>query len=147
MSKRGNMDKDTVETLRLAVEGQHKAKARYREKIFIREPHEGKLVWEGDVFIFDLSYDTKNDTATKEQIAEWRLPKPTAKALEAAENRGLKIKKALQTSHPLNAEAKRRAKMAYAFSSGGKGKSKPKIHAVLHEGPVKSPADAVKKVI
>lgn len=140
------MHKDNVEALQQAVEGLHHAKARYREKIFVREPHEGKLVWEGDVYIFDLSYDTKNDAATKEQIAEWRLPKPTPKTLLAAENRGLRIKKQLQTAHPLNQEAKRRAKMAYAFSSGAKGNGKRKIHAVLHEGPVKSPADAVKKV-
>lgn len=37
-----------------AVEAMHRCKARYRERAHLREEHEGHLVWEGDVFVFDL---------------------------------------------------------------------------------------------
>ena len=145
--ERMNMHKDSIEALRQTIEGLHHVKARYKEKTFVRELHEGDLVWKGDVFVFDLVYDTKHDASTKEQIAQWRLPGPTAKAVKAAEQRGLKIRKELQTTHALNAEPMRRAKLAYAWSSPIKGSDKRKFYVVLQEGPVKSPADAVKAAI
>lgn len=39
------------------------------------------------------------------------------------------------------------AKLAYAWFSPIEGSDKRKFYAVLHEGPVKSPADAVKAAI
>ena len=139
--------KDSIETLRLAVEGLHKSKARYKQKAFVREMHEGDLVWEGDVYFFELLYDSKHSGATKEQIAGWRLAGPTAKAVEAAEQRGRKIRKELENGHARNPEIRRRAKLAYAWTSPVKGSDKRKVHVVLQEGKVKSPADAVKKAM
>ncbi|MCL5428478.1 MAG: hypothetical protein M1347_01575 [Chloroflexi bacterium] len=136
--------KDSIETLRQTVEGLHASKARYKEKTFVRQVHDGDLLWEGDVFVFGLTYDSKYGGATKEQIANWRLPGPTAEALDAAERRGQKIRKQLETDHARNPEGKRKAKLAYAWSSPIKGSDKRKFNVVLHEGLVKSPADAVK---
>lgn len=39
------------------------------------------------------------------------------------------------------------AKLAYSWSSPIEGSEKRKFYAVLHEGPVKSPADAVRAAI
>jgi hypothetical protein len=136
--------KDSVESLRAAVEKSQRSTARFREKAFVREPQEGKLAWEGDVFCFDLIYDSKHSGATKEQIADWKLPGPTATNVEAAEQRGQKMRKLLEHSHSLKPEIKRRAKLAYAWSAPVKGSNKRKVHIVLHEGAVKSAAGAVK---
>ncbi|HEY4717415.1 MAG TPA: hypothetical protein VIH14_00210 [Anaerolineales bacterium] len=139
--------KDSIETLRLAVEGSQHSTARYKEKVFVRELHEGRVAWEGDVFSFELTYDSKKSGATKEQIADWRLPGPSAKGVQAAEQRGQKLRKQLESSHSLKPEIKRRAKLAYAWSTPVKGSDKRKINVVLQEGPVKSPASAVKATI
>ncbi len=139
--------KDSVENLRLTVEKMHPLKARFKEKTFVRQLKGDKLVWEGDVFVFGLTYDTKYGTASKEQIAGWRLPGPTAQSLEAAEQRGRKLRKDLESSKERNLEMKRRAKLAYAWSAPVKGSDKRKVHVVLHEGTVKSPADAVRAVV
>ncbi|MEX2160303.1 MAG: hypothetical protein WD751_00155 [Anaerolineales bacterium] len=138
--------KDSIDTLRLAVEGLQHSKARYKDKAFVRQLQDGDLVWEGDVFSFELMYDSKHSGATKEEIAGWRLPGPTPEALAAAEQRGLKIRKLFETAHARNPEIRRRAKLAYAWSSPIKGSAKRKLHVVAHEGAVKSPADAVKAV-
>jgi hypothetical protein len=140
--------KDSVETLRLTVEKLHPLKARFKEKTFIRQLNGEKLVWEGDVFVFGLTYDSKYSTTSKEDIAAWKLPGPTAASLEAAEKRGQKLRKELESGHEHSPEIKRRAKLAYAWSSPVKGSAKKrKVHVVLHEGTVKSPADAVRTVV
>jgi hypothetical protein len=139
--------KDSIETLRQAVESTQHSTARYKEKAFVRELVEGAVAWEGDVFSFDLAYDSKHSGATKEQIADWRLAGPTAKGVEAAERRGQKLRKQMEGSHSLKPEIKRRAKLAYAWSSPIKGSDKRKVHVVLHEGPVKSPVLAVRETM
>ena len=139
--------KDSIETLRLAVEKNQRSTARFKEKAFVREMQDGRVAWEGDVFSFNLIYDSKHSGATKEQIADWRLAGPSAKGLEAAEARGQKMRKQLESAHSLKPEIKRRAKLAYAWSSPVKGSTKRKVNVVLHEGTVKSPVDAVKAAI
>ena len=139
--------KDSIETLRLAVEKTQHSAARFKEKAFVRELHDGKVAWEGDVFTFELSYDSKHSGASKEQIADWHLAGPSAKGVEAAEKRGQKIRKQLETNHSLKPEIKRKAKLAYAWSTAIKGSDKRKIHVVLHEGLVKSPVLAVRQAI
>ena len=136
--------KDSVEVLRQTVERVHHSKAKFKEKVFVRERHEDRLVWEGDVYIFELMYDTQHSGATKEQIEGWRLKGPTAKAVKAAEARGQRIREALQKAHVDHGEPLRKAKLAYAWSSHVRGSEKRKFHAVLHRGNVKSPAEAVK---
>jgi len=139
--------KDSVETLRLTVEKMHPLKARFKEKTFIRQLKGDQLVWEGDVFVFGLTYDSKYGMTSKEDIAKWKLPGPTAATLEAAEKRGQKLRKDLESNHEHNPEIKRRAKLAYAWSSPVKGSDKRKVHVVLHEGTIKSAGDAVKEAI
>lgn len=139
--------KDSIEALQKAVEGSQRSTARFKEKAFVRELREGAVAWEGDVFSFDLSYDTKHSGASKEEIANWKLAGPTAKGLEAAEKRGLKLRKLLESGRSLKPEIRRRAKLAYAWTSPIKGSDKRKVNIVLHEGPVKSPVDAVKSAL
>jgi hypothetical protein len=43
-----------IDALRTAVEGMHSCRATYRELAHVREEHEGQLVWDGDVYVFDL---------------------------------------------------------------------------------------------
>jgi len=138
---------DSVETLRLTVEKLHHTSARFKEKRFVPEVREGDQAWEGDVFSFELTYNTKAGGATREQIAAWRLPGPTAEALDAAVQRGLKIKKKLETEHARNPESRRKAKLAYAWMVPVKGRGKRRVNVVLHEGAVKSPIDAVKAAL
>ncbi|MEX2144751.1 MAG: hypothetical protein WD740_09150 [Anaerolineales bacterium] len=138
------MKEATISELQKAIEGLHKAKAKYKEKIAVQETLPNGSSWEGDVFVFELVYDNKHDSATKEEIAEWRLPGPSATALKAAEDRGLKIRKALQTSHPQNVGPFHKPKLAYAWSTPKKKSTERKFYAILHAGPVKSAADAVK---
>lgn len=45
---------NNIEALQQAVEGLHHCKAKYREKTHVKETFEGALVWEGDVYLFDL---------------------------------------------------------------------------------------------
>lgn len=139
--------KDSVEDLRLTVERRQPAKARFKEKVYVREFRGDKVAWEGDVYIFGLTYDNKPIPTNKELIAKWRLPGATAASLEAAERRGRVLRKELETSKEHHPEIKRRAKLAYAWSTPVKGSQKRKVHVVLHEGTVKSPVDAVKKGI
>ena len=49
------MKEVAVGALREAVEGMHHCKASYRGSERVQEVFEGKLVWEGDVAVFDLS--------------------------------------------------------------------------------------------
>lgn len=139
--------KESIENLRVTLEGMHPLKARFKEKAFVRQLSGDDLVWEGDVFVFGLTYDSKYGGATKEQIAGWTLPGPNAEALAAAEKRGQKLRKELETNHDRSPEIRRRAKLAYAWSSPVKGSDKRKVHVVLHEGMIKSPADAVRATI
>ena len=48
------MKDKTIASLKQAVEGLHNAKAKYKKKTHVKETFEGQLVWEGDVYIFDL---------------------------------------------------------------------------------------------
>ncbi len=139
--------KDSVETLRLTVEKLYHANARFKDKKFVPEVREGDAKWEGNVFSFGLFYDTKHSGATKEQIANWRLPGPSAEGLDAAVKRGLKLRKQLLESTTRTPEIRRRAKLAYAWSSRIKGSDERQLNVVLHEGAVKSAVDAVRSVI
>src|SRR5687767_8132931 len=44
----------SIKALKQAVEGLHNCKAKYKEKTHIQETFDGRLVWDGDVYIFDL---------------------------------------------------------------------------------------------
>ena len=46
-------DKD-IEALQQAVEGLHNCKAVYKRKTHVTEIFKGELVWNGDVYVFDL---------------------------------------------------------------------------------------------
>jgi hypothetical protein len=59
----------------------------------------------------------------------------------------LKIKKKLESERTKNPEGRRKAKLAYAWTAPVKGSRQRKVHVVLHEGTVKSPADAVRAVV
>lgn len=133
------MEKDAIEALRLAVEKRHHSKAIFKQRFSVKESG-----FSGEVFSFELTYDSKHSGATKEEIEKWHLPGPSAGALEAAELRGARIRKKLEEGRASNPEIRRRAKMAYAWSAKVKGNKKPKVHIVLHEGAVKSAVDAVK---
>jgi hypothetical protein len=139
--------KESIETLRLAVEKRQHVNARLKEKVFVPEVQQGNLKWEGHVFSFHLIYDTKNSGATKEQIAAWSLPGPNAETLDAAEQRGEKLRKRMLDTDVRSPEIRRRAKLAYAWSSPVKGSREREFHIVLHEGAVKSASDAVKAVM
>ena len=140
--------KDSVETLRLTVEKRQHANARFKIKVLVPEVREGDFKWEGNVFCFHLIYDSKHSGATKEQIANWHLPGPSAETLDAAVQRGLKLRKLLLGgNHILHPLTTRKAKLAYAWSSRIKGSEERQFNVVLHEGAVKSAADAVKAVI
>ena len=138
------MTKDAIEKLRLAVEKKQHSKARYTQKAYVREVEGTKLVWEGDVYFFELVYDSKRSGASKEQIASWKLAGPSAKDLAAAEQRGDRLRKLAESGQTRNPEIRRRAKLAYAWMQGGK---KGKVFVVPHEGQVKSPVDAVKSAM
>jgi hypothetical protein len=139
--------KDSIETLRLSVEKKHHVNARFKIKVFVPEVRQGGLAWEGNVFSFHLIYNTKNNGATKEQIANWRLPGPSDEVLEAAVQRGQKLRKQLLESDVHTPAIHRRAKLAYAWTSPIKGSAERQFNIVLHEGAVKNAADAVKAVI
>ncbi len=139
--------KDSIETLRLNVEKVHHVNARFKVKVFVPEVREGDAKWEGNVFSFHLIYNTKHRGATKEQIANWHLSGPSDATLEAAVQRGLKFRKQLLESDMHSPEIRRRAKLAYAWTSPIKGSAERQFNIVLHEGAVKSAADAVMSVI
>jgi hypothetical protein len=140
--------KDSVETLRLTVEKRQHANARFKDKKFVPEVREGDAKWEGNVFSFGLFYDSKHSGATKEQIANWRLPGPSAETLDAAVQRGLKLRKLLLGgNHILHPLTTRKAKLAYAWSSRVKDSEERQFNVVLHEGAVKNATDAVRSVI
>lgn len=138
------VNRDLAEALRQNVETKLRLKARFKQKFALREPLDGKASWEVDVYSYDLVYDTANSGMSKEDIANWRLAGPSASALEAAEQRGLKIKKILETKRDHGQEGRRKPKLAYAWTEPVKGSKQPKVHVVLQEGEVKSPADAVR---
>ncbi len=48
-----NTDKD-IEALQQAVEGLHNCKAIYKEKTHVTEKFKGDVVWDGDVYVFEL---------------------------------------------------------------------------------------------
>ena len=139
--------KDSLETLRLTVEKRQHANARFKIKVLVPEVREGDFKWEGNVFCFHLIYDSKHSGATKEQIANWHLPGPSEAVLDAAVQRGLKLRKLLLDRDVRTPEIRRRAKLAYAWSSRIKGSDERQFNVVLHEGAVKNAADAVRSVI
>ena len=47
-------DAGGLASIQAAVETQHECKAVYRDVIRVREDYEGKAVWDGEVFAFDL---------------------------------------------------------------------------------------------
>jgi hypothetical protein len=139
--------KDSIETLRLSVEQKHHVNARFKIKVFVPEVRQNGAVWEGNVFSFHLIYSNKNNGATKEQIANWSLPGPSAEVLEAAVQRGQKLRKQLLESDAHTPAIHRRAKLAYAWTSAIKGSAERQFNIVLHEGAVKNATDAVKAVM
>ena len=62
-------NKESIKALQQAVEGLHGCKAKYKEKTHIKETFEGQLVWEGDVYIFDLK-----DHPTAKLAYAWSSP-------------------------------------------------------------------------
>ncbi len=48
------MTQESIKALQKAVEGLHNCKAKYKEKIHVNETFESSLVWDGDVYLFDL---------------------------------------------------------------------------------------------
>lgn len=48
------MTEESIEALKQAVEDLHNCKAKYRKKTHVKETFEGQVVWDGDVYIFDL---------------------------------------------------------------------------------------------
>jgi hypothetical protein len=45
----------SVSALREAVEGMHDCRATFREVVHVREEFKGAVVWDGDVYVFDLT--------------------------------------------------------------------------------------------
>ncbi len=54
-----------------AVEAQHGCRAIYRSSVRVREEHEGKPVWDGEVLVFDLL-----DHSTAKVAYGWSDPVP-----------------------------------------------------------------------
>ncbi|SRR5258706_12706369 len=48
------MSKESIKALRQAVEGLHNCKAKYKEKIHVKETFGDRVVWDGDVYVFEL---------------------------------------------------------------------------------------------
>ncbi len=48
-------DAGGLASIHAAVETQHQCRAVHRDIIRVREEHEGEAVWDGDVFVFDLT--------------------------------------------------------------------------------------------
>ena len=63
------MKEESIKALKQAVEGLHNCKAKYKEKTHIKETFDGHLVWEGDVYIFDLK-----DHPTAKLAYAWSSP-------------------------------------------------------------------------
>jgi hypothetical protein len=63
------MKEVSIKALKQAVEGLHNCKAKYKEKTHIKETFEGRLVWAGDVYIFDLK-----DHPTAKLAYAWSSP-------------------------------------------------------------------------
>jgi hypothetical protein len=136
--------KDLIETLRLAVEKQQHTIAKFRDKEHVSIEQKGRKDWQGDVYSFHLIYDSRRSGPTKEQIANWSLAGPSQESLNAAEQRGIKLKKMMLDRSASEPDVRRRAKLAYAWSSSTRGSTERTVHIVLHEGAVKSHTDAVK---
>ncbi|HUI87919.1 MAG TPA: hypothetical protein VLX61_04265 [Anaerolineales bacterium] len=64
-----NKSDKNIEALRQAVEGLHHCKAKYKEKTHVKETFEGSLVWEGDVYLFDMK-----DHPTAKLAYVWSSP-------------------------------------------------------------------------
>src|SRR5688572_3411056 len=47
--------KSELEALQQAVEGLHNCKAKYKRKTHVKEAFRGEMVWDGDVYIFDVT--------------------------------------------------------------------------------------------
>lgn len=97
-SVRRQVSEPHVLSLLEAINRLHNTSARFIDKTSVREVFDGDVVWEGEVYVFELK------------------------------------------NHPA-------AKKAYAWSSPIEGSDKRKFYAVLHEGPIKTPADAVRAAI
>ena len=52
-----------MEALKKAIEGLHNCKATSRETTHVTETFEGQVVWEGNVFVFDLEGHPEAKTA------------------------------------------------------------------------------------
>jgi hypothetical protein len=61
--------KESTKALKQAVEGLHNCKAKYKKETHVKETFEGQLVWEGDVYIFDLK-----DHPTAKLAYAWSSP-------------------------------------------------------------------------
>jgi hypothetical protein len=139
--------KKTEESLRLAVEKKQHSIAKFRDKEFVSIEQKGRQDWHCDVYSFHLIYDSRRNGSTKEQIANWSLAGPSKESLDAAEQRGIKLKKMMMDRGVSEPEVKRRAKLAYAWRSSATGSTESMVYIVLHEGAVKSHIDAVKTVM
>lgn len=133
-------EKDLTETLRRAVEARVHGKAQFKQIQPVRISG-AKTGPEVDVYTFDLSYETT--PLSKEEIANWRLPGPSKRALAAAERRGLQIKQVLESRGEQGHESHRKPKIAYAWAVKARGSKRTKVYVVAQEGAVKSAADAV----
>ena len=87
-----------ADQLRRAFEGLHRCSARLTESVPVVETHNGDIVWEGLVHVFEL------------------------------------------TDHPT-------ASRAYAWSSPIEGSDRRRLFAMLQEGPIKSPLDAIRAAL
>jgi hypothetical protein len=59
----GPMDPAGIPALIDAIRHMHNADAVHRETVHVREVHSGKVVWEGDVEVFDMTGNTKSHIA------------------------------------------------------------------------------------
>ncbi len=53
--ERSGPDAGSLATVNAAVETQHKCRAVHRGIIHVREEYEGEAVWDGNVYVFDLT--------------------------------------------------------------------------------------------
>ena len=64
-------DAGGLASIHVAVETQYRCRAVHRDIIRVREEHKGEVVWDGDVYVFDLT-----DHPTAEVAYAWSDPVP-----------------------------------------------------------------------
>ena len=64
-------DAGSLASIQAAVEVQHECHAIFRYTVRVREEYEGEAVWDGDVYVFDLT-----DHPTAEGAYGWSDPVP-----------------------------------------------------------------------